>query len=184
MPENIYALLFLITLVLLVVSIIALIFMVYLYFSSKSEIPDLARKEFEKWRSHEIQSIKEESLSLARREMQIELEHWKRAIEQQVRLDAIQKSQAVTLGKITEHFIPYLPDFTYNPKDARFIGSPIDFIVFDGLTDGEVRKVVFMEIKTGSASLSSRERRIRDAIMRGNVSWEELRSNFNLEELS
>ncbi|MGB9639346.1 MAG: Holliday junction resolvase-like protein, partial [Anaerolineales bacterium] len=128
--------------------------------------------------------IKGTTLSLARREMQIELERWKREIEQQVRLDAIQKSQAVTLGKITEHFIPYLPEFTYNPKDARFIGSPIDFIVFDGLTDGEVKKVVFMEIKTGSASLSSRERRIRDAVLRGNVSWEELRSNFNLEELS
>lgn len=184
MPENIYTLLFLITLVLLGITIIVLIFFAYLYFSSKSDIPNLARKEFEEWRSREIDAVKEESLSLGRREMQIELERWKRAIEQQVRLDAIQKSQAVTLGKITEHFIPYLPDFTYNPKDARFIGSPIDFIIFDGLTDGEVKKVVFMEIKTGSASLSSRERRIRDAILRGNVSWEELRSNFNQEGLS
>ena len=184
MAENVYALLFLITLVLLGITVIAVIFFAYRYFSSKSEIPNLARKEFEQWRAREIETIKETSLSLARREMQIELERWKREIEQQVRLDAIQKSQAVTLGKITEHFIPYLPDFVYNPKDARFIGSPIDFIIFDGLTDGEVKKVVFMEIKTGAASLSSRERRIRDAIMRGKVSWEELRSNFNLEELS
>jgi predicted Holliday junction resolvase-like endonuclease len=38
----------------------------------------------------------------------------------------------VTFGKVTEHFIPDLPDFAYNPKDARFLGSPVDFIVFDG----------------------------------------------------
>ncbi len=184
MPENIYPLLFLFTLILLGLAVVAVLFLAYKYFSAKEELPKLVRREFEQWRSREIEAIKENSLSLARREMQIELERWKREVESRVRLDAIQKSQAVTLGKITEHFIPYLPDFTYNPKDARFIGSPIDFIIFDGLTEGEVKKVVFMEIKTGSASLNTRERRIRDAIQKGMVAWEELHSSLSLEELS
>jgi len=56
------------------------------------------------------------------------------------------------LGKITEHFIPYLPMFKYNPKDARFIGSPIDFIVFDGLSEGEIRKIVLVEVKAGKSA--------------------------------
>jgi predicted Holliday junction resolvase-like endonuclease len=49
----------------------------------------------------------------------------------------------VAVGKITEHFIPFLPDFKYNPKEARFFGSPIDFIVFDGLDNGEIKNIVF-----------------------------------------
>ena len=87
-------------------------------------------------------------------------------------------AKAVSLGKITEHFVPYLPDFAYNPKDARFLGSPIDFIVFDGLNDGEVNNIVFIEVKTGNSALSGRERRIRDAIQANKVRWIELRPQF------
>ena len=51
----------------------------------------------------------------------------------------------------------------------------MDFVVFDGLDEGELRRIVFVEIKTGGATLSARERRIRDAIQRGDVEWRELR---------
>jgi predicted Holliday junction resolvase-like endonuclease len=34
---------------------------------------------------------------------------------------------------------------------------------------------VFVEVKTGSADLSSRERRVRDAIRNGRVEWAEHR---------
>ena len=99
----------------------------------------------------------------------VEFEQWKNKYEQSVRQDAIQKSQAVTLGKVTEHFVPYLPDF---------IGSPVDFVVFDGLNEGEVRRVVFVEVKTGTSVLSTRERRVRDAVRSGKVEWEEIRPTF------
>ena len=78
-------------------------------------------------------------------------------------------------GKVTEHLIPYLPEFRYNSKDARFIGSPIDLIVFDGLDEGDLRKIVFVEVKSGKSTLSKRERLIRDAIERKKVEWEILR---------
>ena len=55
------------------------------------------------------------------------------------------------------------------------LGSPLDFIVFDGLGEGEVRRVVFVEVKTGKASLLSRERRCRDAIEAGRVEYQLLR---------
>jgi len=31
--------------------------------------------------------------------------------------------------KITKQIAPYLPEFKYNPKDARFIGSSIDLFL-------------------------------------------------------
>lgn len=86
----------------------------------------------------------------------------------------------MTLGKITEHLVPYLPEFTYNPKDARFLGSPIDFVVFDGLSDGEVRCIIFAEVKTGTSALNTRERRIRDAVQAGKVQWLELRPQLEV----
>jgi len=100
---------------------------------------------------------------------------WKARYTRAVRQDAVQRSLAVTAGKVYEQLVPYLPDFPFNPKDVRFLGSPVDFVVFDGLSDGHVNRIVFVEVKTGAADLSARERRIRDAVQASRVEWYELR---------
>lgn len=100
---------------------------------------------------------------------------WKGRYTTAIRGDAIQRSQAVTIGKVYEQLIPYLPEFRYNPKDARFLGTPVDLVIFDGLDDGEVRRVVFVEVKTGGSTLTGRERQVRDVIEAHAVEWAELR---------
>jgi predicted Holliday junction resolvase-like endonuclease len=43
-----------------------------------------------------------------------------------------------------------LPEFCeeFNSRDARFLGSPLDFVVFRRLEEGdEVRRIVFVEVK-------------------------------------
>src|SRR5215510_8016282 len=125
----------------------------------------------------------EEEVRLARQEAQlaeqqarVSLLTWKVEQEAAIRQDAIARSKAVTLGKVSEHLAPFMGSFPFCPKDARFVGSPIDFVVFDGLDAGYVERVVFVEIKTGgSAALSPRERAIRDAIKAGRVEWQGLR---------
>ena len=57
----------------------------------------------------------------------------------------------------------------------RFLGSPVDFVVFDGLAEGRVRRIVFVEVKTGRSGLTSRERCVRDVIQDREVEWAELR---------
>ena len=100
---------------------------------------------------------------------------WKTRYTKAIRQDAILRSQAVTVGKVVEQLIPYLPDFPFNPKDARFLGSPVDFVVFDGLDRGELRGIVFVEVKTGAATLSPRERQIKEILQARRVAWTELR---------
>jgi predicted Holliday junction resolvase-like endonuclease len=100
---------------------------------------------------------------------------WKARYTRRVRHDAVQRSQAVTAGMVLEQVVPYLPEFPFNPKDARFLGSPVDFVVFDGLNDGQVRGIVFVEVKSAGSDLSTRERRVRDAVQAGRVSWREMR---------
>src|SRR5204863_9783322 len=92
-----------------------------------------------------------------------------------IRQDAIQGSHAETVGKVHEQLVPYLPDFRFNPKDARFLGTPVDLVVFDGLGEGQVRRVVFIEVKTGEGALSVRERQVRDVVQARLVDWIELR---------
>jgi predicted Holliday junction resolvase-like endonuclease len=100
---------------------------------------------------------------------------WKLRHTASIRADAVQRSQAVTSGKVHEQLIPYLPAFPYNPKDVRFLGSPVDLVVFDGLAEGRVQRIVFVEVKTGGSGLTGRERCVRDVIQAREVEWAELR---------
>jgi predicted Holliday junction resolvase-like endonuclease len=133
-----------------------------------------ARGLFDEWRQNELETIRREQREIAMREASNHVAEWKQKREKVIRHDAVLRSKAVTAGKITEHLVPHLPNFSYNPKDARFIGSPVDFIVFDGLSDEEsdqIRDVVFIEVKTGVSALTKRERLVRDAIKAGRVKW-------------
>lgn len=141
----------------------------------RRDLESRAHALHEQWRKRDCDAIRSQEGDVARRAAETELQHWKTIAERGIRRDAVTRSQAVTIGKVSEHIAPYLPDFLYNPKDARFVGSPIDFVVFDGLDDGAVTQVVFVEVKSGSSSLNTRERQIRDAVRAGRVRWEELR---------
>lgn len=99
-------------------------------------------------------------------------------VDQAARDDNNRRSQRVRAGQIMEHLIWLMPDFApdYDPKDAHFLGQPIDYVIFDGHTEGRPEiDVVFLEVKSGKSSVSTRQRRIRRAIEAGRVRWEVLR---------
>lgn len=76
---------------------------------------------------------------------------WKVRYTARIREDAVQRSLAVTIGKVQAQLIPYLPVFPYNPKDVRFLGSPIDLVVFDGLAEGQLQRSVPRPFASGAA---------------------------------
>ena len=99
---------------------------------------------------------------------------WEMETEQARKL-AVTQSRAVLGGKFTEQMAPYLPDFKYDPTEARFIGSPIDLIVFPGLAQGDPQEIVILEIKTGkNAQLTAAQRKIRQLVEEGMVRWDEI----------
>ena len=82
-------------------------------------------------------------------------------------------SAASRAGLSIEHLAPLSPGFTYNPRDARQLGNPVDYIVFDGLDEGELRDIVIVEVKSGKRPrLSTRERQVRDAVAARRVRYE------------
>jgi predicted Holliday junction resolvase-like endonuclease len=93
----------------------------------------------------------------------------------EIREDAIKRSRAVLGGQFSEQLAPYLPDFPYSPTECRFVGKPIDFIVFKGMDEKEITEVKFVEVKSGKASMSTHERKLRDVIKDKKVTWEEYR---------
>jgi predicted Holliday junction resolvase-like endonuclease len=142
------------------------VYLLLKYIQLKGRVESRARDMYEAWQAREMdRQVSEKADTLFRT--------WKLDEEKKIRQDAVKKSEAVTRGKVTEHLIPYFPDFEYNPKDARFLGTPVDFLVFDGLSEGEMNKVVFVEVKSGKTGvLSKREKLVKDCIDRGKVSYE------------
>ncbi len=105
------------------------------------------------------------------------------------RRETLQKSRSSLKGQIAEQMAPLLPGFRYLPADARFLGDPVDYIVFDGYA--ELRDVippgpasanptrpldiVLLEVKQGSSSLSPFQRAIARSVEEGRVRFEVLR---------
>ena len=88
---------------------------------------------------------------------------------------AISRSRSVLGGKFAEQLAPFLPDFPSDPTEARFLGSPVDLVVFPGLATGEPREIVFVEVKSGSARPNAVQRRLEKLVVEGRVRWKELR---------
>ncbi len=107
---------------------------------------------------------------------------WAREKAPLLREDAIKKSRAVLGGQFSEQLAPYLPGFNYSPTEARFIGKPIDFVIFKGMDGKEIEEIVFLEVKTGKAGLNHAERTLRDCIEKKKVRWEELRLDLKKPE--
>ena len=84
----------------------------------------------------------------------------------------LKQSRATLGGLVTEQIAPLLAEFPFDPGDCRFIGKPVDFIVFRGMNSDGISEVVFVEVKTGkSKSLNPQERRLREVIQSGKVRW-------------
>lgn len=143
--------------------------------SSCEQVETLTAERFKSWRETEIAGIRTQERNVAYVAATNDFERWKVEREADIRADAINRSTAITKGKLTEHLVPFFPEFPYNARDARFLGSPVDLLIFNGMSEGELTEIVFLEIKTGNSQLTARERQIRDRIKEGAVKWEELR---------
>jgi predicted Holliday junction resolvase-like endonuclease len=136
------------------------LFLLIAHYRLRLRIHDVVHERLEAWKERELEAA---------------LQRWRSEAEAEIRADAVRRSSAVVSGKVTEHLAPYLPDFPYDPRDARFLGMPVDLIVFDGLNDDDLREIVFLEIKARGSGLTTRERRIRDAVLARRVRWSEFR---------
>lgn len=139
----------------------------------KGNAHDLATVIFEEWKTSELETyqkiIEEAGLETANSM----LNQWKIDNEKIIRKDASNRSVRVVLGKVTENLVPFTETFKFNPRDTRFIGSPIDLIVFDGLEEkSEEITIYFIEVKTGRSALSQVQNKVKDAIDKGRVKWE------------
>ncbi|MCS7123357.1 MAG: Holliday junction resolvase-like protein [Candidatus Aenigmarchaeota archaeon] len=81
---------------------------------------------------------------------------------------------------VVEQFAPFTEKFkekNLNALDSIYLGEPIDFIVFDGWKEGNIKRIVFLEIKSRETKLTKTEERIKEII-------EKEKDKIEFEEIS
>ncbi len=87
------------------------------------------------------------------------------------RQDAVTRSRNVVLWNVNEKIAPLLPDFPYHYKDLVFLWKWVDYMVFDWLSRWNLKKIVFLEIKTNSSTLNKNETMIKNCIENKKVEY-------------
>ena len=63
-------------------------------------------------------------------------------------IETSKRSLSATYGNITEQWAPFMSGYPYDPRNFRFLGSPIDGVQF------EDDKIVFVEFKANQSRLT------------------------------
>lgn len=82
-------------------------------------------------------------------------------------------AKAVNVGKLLEKVLPTMKGFDWELSDCRFLGEPIDFVIFHGLSAGKIDSIRFLEIKSGNAKLNQHQKDVQKAIENKKVRYEE-----------
>lgn len=182
-----------------VITILAILLICVLYFFIKE------KKAYEKYKnesSQELVKAKDEVLAIqdkmysqqiaTREEYQQQIDCLKKHMEQmeiehikdkdKAKQKSLNLQRNTVKGQIAEMFVPFMDGFKYEAADCRFMGQPVDYVVFENLHKYEAQncgiedvRIVFLEIKTGNAKLSKRQEVIRDAITKGKVLFKVMR---------
>jgi len=79
---------------------------------------------------------------------------------------------AVNTGLIWERLAPCMDGFCFDRCDCRSLFDPLDYIVFEGLRNDDVTRVLFLEVKTGGSRLNPSQRQLQMVVEGKDVSMQ------------
>ena len=73
-----------------------------------------------------------------------------------------------------QNLLPYNKEFNKNipMTDSRFLSQQLDIIVFHGASQNDVKRISFMDAKTGKTGLEKNQKQIREIVKSGRVKSE------------
>ena len=95
-----------------------------------------------------------------------------------IKKKSVSHSRNSILGEVTEKVTPLLPEFPYHTKDLVFIGKGVDYIVFDGLSRGNLKEIIFLEIKSWTSQLNKNEAMIKTYLKKYPIKYEILKVKY------
>jgi predicted Holliday junction resolvase-like endonuclease len=104
-------------------------------------------------------------------------ELWRTAELRGIRRDALDSERSTLKERVGAEVAERMEPFPFVPADARFIGHPVQFVVFDGHTEVKdreaeaLRGVVFVSIGNGNGIADADARLVEECVTAGRLSW-------------
>jgi len=93
--------------------------------------------------------------------------------EQEIRALAVEKGRAEAQKIVNKVVLPIFRKLKLNPFDVKPILSPVDFLVFNGMTEKEqIKDIIFLSKKSTIKSMDVIRNQIKDTISKNNYFWQ------------
>src|SRR3989344_2681316 len=93
--------------------------------------------------------------------------------EQKIRDAAVEKGRNEAKKIVNNVVLPIFRKLKLNPFDVKQILSPIDFLVFDGMTDKDkIKNIIFLSKISNIESLNLIRKQIKEIISKRNYLWQ------------
>lgn len=148
-------------------------FIVWIISKVKRPLPDSVSEDTSEKDRYYLEKMEKIKLHAQEELHEQELEH--RESIKSYRQDSVKRSRSSLTGKIMEQICSMFPNFKWHPADMRFLGSPVDYVIFKNMNKQSIDKIIFLEVKTGDAKLTKLQEQIKRAVKAGRVEWKEYR---------
>ena len=88
---------------------------------------------------------------------------------------SVKKSRSIILWEVAEKITPILPNLPYHTKDMNFLWKWVDYIIFDGLSEWNLKQIVFLEVKSWKSRQNKNEKDIENIIKSKKIKYEILK---------
>lgn len=108
-------------------------------------------------------------------------ERWNRRIEELLALQkelkrkSKDKAEKRVLPQKLKGLAPAFTEIGVTPRDVRVLSHPVDFIGFDGMSAGKLRRIVLMDSKENGTLRPRTQKSIESTVDNGNYDWQILR---------
>ncbi len=81
-----------------------------------------------------------------------------------IRSDIAERQRVNIKGRVSEVFAPFLQGFPYKASECKFLGDPVDYVVFEGLDEREIKAIHLVEVKSGNSKLNDVQKQIKNLL--------------------
>ncbi len=149
---------------------IVIIYLLYYVFNSNSII----QKEFQRQLEAKYNAIQYEIKNYEKTRADSILREWQIENEVGIRKDAIAIHSDRITTEISEETAFFNENFSFNPRDIKFIGKYIDLVVFEGSAEENEVSIYFLDIRKNNSAASEYKMKVKEAIDNKRFNWREI----------
>jgi len=161
------------TVYVLIIILAGLIFLLIRFVVNREKIVEKRTEELiaSRLKYHERQEKRNQSKLI-----DLKFKEWKYQNEFDIRRTAIKKADDTILKSISDDVLIIRENFSFNPKDVKFIGRFIDLVIFDGASKEKEVSIYFVDIIHEKDDIMLKYKSlVQDAIENKSVFFKEIR---------